>query len=53
MTVAMIYGFVVSIAVHFITIARGEQMRMSGNFMYDFFMGACLNPRIGSVDLKM
>ncbi|QRW03505.1 C-14 sterol reductase ERG24 [Ceratobasidium sp. AG-Ba] len=53
MTVAMIYGFLVSFAVHFITIARGEQMRMSGNFMYDFFMGACLNPRIGSVDLKM
>jgi len=26
---------------------------MSGNFFYDYFMGACLNPRIGSIDLKM
>lgn len=38
MTVAMIYGFVVSFLMYFITVARGEQMRMSGNFMYDFFM---------------
>ncbi|KAF8749322.1 ERG4 ERG24 ergosterol biosynthesis protein [Rhizoctonia solani] len=53
MTVAMIYGFVVSIAVYYLTIWFGEPMRMSGNFMYDFFMGACLNPRIGNVDLKM
>ncbi|CAE6446070.1 unnamed protein product [Rhizoctonia solani] len=53
MTVAMIYGFAVSIAVYFLTIWFGEPMRMSGNFMYDFFMGACLNPRIGNVDLKM
>ncbi len=33
--------------------ARGEQMRMSGSFIYDVFMGAALNPRIGPVDLKM
>jgi delta24(24(1))-sterol reductase len=38
MAVAMIYGFVVSFLVHFITVARRDQMRMSGNFMYDFFM---------------
>ncbi|KAG8718220.1 C-24(28) sterol reductase [Ceratobasidium sp. 394] len=53
MTLAMIYGFIVSFVVHFITTAHGEQMRMSGNFMYAFFMGACLNPCTGSVDLKM
>ncbi|KAG9090121.1 C-24(28) sterol reductase [Ceratobasidium sp. UAMH 11750] len=53
MTVAMIYGFVVGFAVHFITIVCGEQMRMGGNFMDDFFMGACPNPRIVGVDLKM
>ena len=23
------------------------------NFIYDFFMGASLNPRIGSLDIKM
>jgi delta24(24(1))-sterol reductase len=53
MTVAMIYGWGISFATYFITVWRGQQMRMSGNFAYDFFMGACLNPRIGSVDLKM
>lgn len=53
MTVAHIYGFVVSFGMYFITVARGKQIRMSGNFIYDVFMGAALNPRIGSVDLKM
>jgi delta24(24(1))-sterol reductase len=53
MTVAMIYGFGVSFFMYFITVATGNQMRMSGNFIYDLFMGACLNPRIGPVDLKM
>ncbi|EIN05960.1 ERG4/ERG24 ergosterol biosynthesis protein [Punctularia strigosozonata HHB-11173 SS5] len=53
MSVAMIWGFAVSFGMYFITVARGEQMRMSGNFIYDVFMGACLNPRIGPVDLKM
>ena len=31
----------------------GNMHRMSGNLIYDFFMGAWLNPRIGSLDLKM
>ncbi|TFY77412.1 hypothetical protein EWM64_g6598 [Hericium alpestre] len=53
MTVAMIYGFGVSFGTYFWTVARGEQMRMSGNFIYDVWMGAALNPRIGPVDLKM
>jgi delta24(24(1))-sterol reductase len=53
MTVAMIYGFGVSFATYFWAVARGEQMRMSGNFIYDVWMGAALNPRIASVDLKM
>lgn len=53
MTVAMIWGFAVSFGTYFWTVARGEQMRMSGNFIYDVFMGAALNPRIGPVDLKM
>ena len=53
MTVANIYGFAVSFGMYFITVARGKQIRMSGNFIYDVFMGAALNPRIGSVDLKM
>ncbi|KZV84349.1 ERG4/ERG24 ergosterol biosynthesis protein [Exidia glandulosa HHB12029] len=53
MSVAMIYGFAVSFGAYFITVLRGQQIRMSGNFAYDVFMGAVLNPRIGSVDLKM
>ncbi|KAI0035299.1 ERG4/ERG24 ergosterol biosynthesis protein [Vararia minispora EC-137] len=53
MTVAMIYGFGVSFFMYFWTVARGEQIRMSGSFIYDVFMGAALNPRIGSIDLKM
>jgi delta24(24(1))-sterol reductase len=53
MTVAMIYGFAISFGVYFITVATGNQIRMSGNFAYDVFMGACLNPRIGPIDLKM
>ncbi|QRV88747.1 C-14 sterol reductase ERG24 [Ceratobasidium sp. AG-Ba] len=53
MTVAIIYGFLISLATYFITVLMGKQMRMSGSFAYDFWMGACLNPRIGSVDLKM
>lgn len=53
MTVANIYGFGWSFGMYFWTVARGEQIRMSGNFIYDVFMGAILNPRIGNVDLKM
>jgi Delta24(24(1))-sterol reductase len=53
MTVAMIWGWGASFAVYYITIWQGKQMRMSGNFFYDFWMGAPLNPRIGYVDLKM
>ena len=38
---------------YFFAVGTGRQIRMSGNFIYDVFMGAILNPRIGSVDLKM
>ncbi|KAG8842210.1 C-24(28) sterol reductase [Serendipita sp. 411] len=53
MTVAMIWGWAASFLTYYITIWNGSQMRMSGNFFYDFWMGAPLNPRIGLVDLKM
>lgn len=53
MTVAIITGFAITIATYFITIALNKQHRMSGNFFYDLFMGAPLNPRIGKLDLKM
>ena len=36
---------------HFVT---GDYHRMTGNHIYDMFMGAPLNPRIGKyLDLKM
>ncbi|CED83198.1 C-24 reductase [Phaffia rhodozyma] len=56
MTVAMIVGFALTTAVYFGSVFLGwggQPIRMSGNFFYDYFMGAALNPRIGSVDLKM
>lgn len=39
--------------VYICSMINGTQHRMSGNFFYDYFMGAPLNPRIGPVDLKM
>ncbi|KAF8323103.1 ERG4/ERG24 ergosterol biosynthesis protein [Clavulina sp. PMI_390] len=53
MSVSMFWGFAVSFIVYFHAVLTGTAMRMSGSFVYDFFMGAPLNPRIGSVDLKM
>ncbi|KIL69275.1 hypothetical protein M378DRAFT_119215 [Amanita muscaria Koide BX008] len=53
MTVAMIWGFGVSFGMYFVAVWTNTQIRMSGNFIYDVFMGASLNPRIGPIDLKM
>ncbi len=53
LTVAMIFSNIVAFLVYFITVIAGRQLRMTGNFIYDYFMGAALNPRIGPVDLKM
>ncbi|OAC99727.1 hypothetical protein MUCCIDRAFT_113163 [Mucor lusitanicus CBS 277.49] len=53
MTVAIIWGFVMSTLVYVISVAMNKTQRMAGNLFYDYFMGASLNPRIGKVDLKM
>ncbi|KIY70556.1 ERG4/ERG24 ergosterol biosynthesis protein [Cylindrobasidium torrendii FP15055 ss-10] len=53
MSVSMIWGFAVSFGMYFYAVATNQQIRMSGNFFYDVFMGAILNPRIGKIDLKM
>ena len=53
MSVSMIYGFSVSAITYFWAVLTKNAIRMSGNFFYDYFMGAALNPRIGSVCLKM
>ena len=54
LTVAIISGFLVSIALYASALLRGAQHRMTGYPIYDFFMGAELNPRLfGKMDLKM
>ncbi|KAL8712867.1 MAG: hypothetical protein Q9220_003075 [cf. Caloplaca sp. 1 TL-2023] len=54
MSVAIISGFLISFIAYFSALYRGAQIRMTGRPIYDFFMGAELNPRIfGLLDLKM
>ncbi len=53
MTVAVIAGNVVALLTYVGARLTHNTHRMSGNFIYDFFMGAWLNPRIGRLDLKM
>ncbi|KAJ1323931.1 Delta24(24(1))-sterol reductase [Microdochium nivale] len=53
MSVAILSGFINSILVYIAAFARGRTVRLSGYPIYDFFMGAELNPRIGILDLKM
>lgn len=54
LSVAIFSGFIVSVVAYFSAIWRGKQHRMTGHFIYDFFMGAELNPRMfGILDFKM
>lgn len=54
MSVAICSGYIVSIIAYVSALARGAQHRMTGNHVYDFFMGAELNPRMfGILDFKM
>ena len=54
LSVAIISGFLVSFIAYFSALARGAQHRMTGSHIYDFFMGAELNPRMfGILDFKM
>lgn len=54
MTVGIISGFSVSIIAYVSALVRGAQHRMTGSHIYDFFMGAELNPRLfGILDFKM
>lgn len=54
MSVAIISGFLVSFVAYFSALYRGAQHRMTGYPVYDFFMGAELNPRmLGKLDFKM
>lgn len=54
MSVAIISGYLVSFVLYFSALWRGKQHRMTGYPIYDFWMGAELNPRIlGILDFKM
>ena len=54
MSVAILSGFLVSALAYASARARNATHRMSGHVLYDFFMGAELNPRLfGRLDLKM
>ncbi|KAG8411090.1 C-24(28) sterol reductase [Metarhizium acridum] len=53
MTVAILSGFINSFIVYFQAILRNSTHRLTGHPIYDFFMGAELNPRIGILDFKM
>lgn len=55
MTVAIVYGLILPVILYYVCIhVTGDYHRMTGNAIYDIFMGAPLNPRIGKyLDLKM
>lgn len=53
MTVMILFGDLVSIVIYVSGLVLRRTHRMSGNHIYDFFMGSWLNPRIGSFDLKL
>lgn len=54
MSVAILSGFLISAVAYASALARGAQHRMTGNHVYDFFMGAELNPRLfGWLDFKV
>ncbi|KAK4943938.1 C-24(28) sterol reductase [Elasticomyces elasticus] len=54
MSVAILSGFLVSFIAYFSAIYRDATHRMTGYPVYDFFMGAELNPRMfGWLDFKM
>jgi delta24(24(1))-sterol reductase len=54
MTVSILSGILVSIVAYVSARYRGAEHRMTGVFVYDFFMGAELNPRLLNwLDFKM
>ncbi|KAJ5247420.1 ERG4/ERG24 ergosterol biosynthesis protein [Penicillium chermesinum] len=54
LSVSILSGFIVSFLTYISAFARGAQHRITGYPIYDFFMGAELNPRLfGVLDLKM
>lgn len=52
-TVAILSSYINSIVVYIQAHVRGRTYRMTRSTVYDFFVGAELNPRIGILDFKM
>lgn len=53
---ANLLGFLLALAVYIkskVFPSYPDDCKVSGNFIYDFFMGVELNPRIGPLDLKL
>lgn len=53
MVTAILFADILSVLIYVWGKIVQENIRMSGNPIYDFFMGSILNPRIGTLDLKM
>lgn len=53
LTVAILFNDFFALFLYVSALLRKTTYRMSGNPVYDFFMGATLNPRLGSLDIKM
>jgi Delta24(24(1))-sterol reductase len=52
--VSMVTADVIALVIYVSTVFFFKSgYKLTGNHFYDFFMGACLNPRIGSLDLKL
>jgi Delta24(24(1))-sterol reductase len=53
LTTSMLAANILSIILYISAFITKKTHRMSGNHLYDFFMGASLNPRFFNLDLKM
>ncbi len=53
LTSAVVFSNISVFVLHFLAVITKRAERMTGYFIYDFFMGAYLNPRIGILDIKM
>ena len=53
LTVAVLVADATALAAYIVGTRRGRAVRMTGSRIYDFFMGAILNPFVGRVDLKL
>ncbi|ETO31508.1 hypothetical protein RFI_05614 [Reticulomyxa filosa] len=55
LTTSVIFGDLTSLLIYLYGIVSGQSVRMSGNHIYDFFMGSLLYPRMfgDRVDIKM